>query len=101
MKVSRKMTAVALASILTAQMTPMMARAENAMGYRLLSMEQAGHLPNNRGAVGLDVAAARQITEAGMTFDLMRVQRVQAGSAAAQRRSYSSRSATLRLCRRR
>src|SRR4051812_36541147 len=84
MRVSRSMTAVALASMLAAQLMPVMARAENAMGYRLLSVEQASRLPNNSGAVGLDATPARQITDAGMTFDLLRVQRVQAGSAAAQ-----------------
>jgi S1-C subfamily serine protease len=84
MRVSRSMTAVALASMLAVQLMPMVAYAENAMGYRLLSVEQAARLPNNRGAVGLNVAPARQITEAGMTFDLLRVQSVQTGSAAAQ-----------------
>jgi C-terminal processing protease CtpA/Prc len=83
MRVGRSVAAVALASMLAAQV-PVVAHAENPMGYRLLSVEQASRLPNNRGTVGLDVAPARQITDSGMTFDLLRVQRVQTGSPAAQ-----------------
>jgi len=81
MKVGRSVTAVALACMLAAQV-PTVAHAENAMGYRLLSVEQASRLPNNRGTVGLDVAPARQISDAGMTFDLLRVERVRTGSPA-------------------
>ena len=82
MKVGRTMMALAVATMVTAQLTPVLAHAENRMGYRLLSTEQAARLPNHHGTFGLDVAPAKQITDAGMTFDLLRVQRVQAGSAA-------------------
>jgi len=47
------MTAVALASMLGAQLAPTVAYAENRMGYRILSVEQAARLPNNNGALGL------------------------------------------------
>jgi len=78
------MTAVALASMLTVQLASVVANAENSMGYRLVSAAQAARLPNNHGALGLDVAPAQPITDSGMTFALMRVKRAQAGSAAAQ-----------------
>ena len=78
------MTGVALASMLTAQLVPAVAYAENPMGYRVLSVEQAARLPNKSGALGLDIAPAQQISDSGMTFALMQVKRVQAGSTAAQ-----------------
>src|SRR3954463_1608546 len=40
----------------TAQLVPTVAYAENSMGYRVLSVEQAARLPNNNGALGLDIA---------------------------------------------
>jgi predicted metalloprotease with PDZ domain len=84
MRFRRTMTAVALASMLGAQLAPTVAYAENRMGYRILSVEQAARLPNNNGALGLDIAPAQRISDSGMTFALMQVKRVQAGSIAAQ-----------------
>jgi S1-C subfamily serine protease len=84
MRFRRTMTGVALASMLTAQLVPAVAYAENPMGYRVLSVEQAARLPNNSGALGLDIAPAQRISDSGMTFALMQVKRVQAGSTAAQ-----------------
>jgi C-terminal processing protease CtpA/Prc len=81
MSVRRTVTAIALASMVSVQVAPAIAHAENAMGYRLVSTDQAARLPNNRGALGVDVAPAKQITDSGMTFDLMEVRRVKAGSA--------------------
>jgi len=78
------MTGIALASVLAAQLVPAAAYAENPMGYRVLPIEQASQLPNNHGALGLDIGPARQISDSGMTFILMQVKRVQAGSAGAQ-----------------
>jgi len=60
------------------------AHAENQMGYRLLSAQEAAALPRNQGALGLDVERAQQITDAGITFDLMRVKQVRQGSAGAR-----------------
>ena len=62
------------------------ARADNPMGYRLLSAQDAAGLPHNQGALGLDVERAQRITDSGsgMTFELMRVKRVRPGSAGAQ-----------------
>lgn len=75
---------VILAATLGAPLAPGLARAENPMGYQLLSAEQAARLPNRHGALGLDVAPAQQITDSGMTFELMQVRRAQEGSAAAR-----------------
>jgi hypothetical protein len=80
----RTMTAVAVASMLLVNLTPVAAYAENPMGYRLLPTYEAAQLPNNHGTLGLDVAPARQITDSGMTFALMQVQQVKRGSAAAR-----------------
>ena len=46
------------------------------MGYRLLSVQEASRLPHHRGALGMDVERAQQITDDGMTFDLIRVKQV-------------------------
>jgi hypothetical protein len=60
------------------------ARAENSMGYRLLTQEQAEALPRNNGALGMDVERGRQITDHDMTFEIMRVTSVRQGSTAAR-----------------
>ena len=56
------------------------AYADNQMGYRLLSQEDAQNLPHNHGALGMDIEAAQRITDGGMTFDLIRVKQVRSGS---------------------
>ena len=58
--------------------------ADNAMGYRLLTPEEAAGLPHNRGALGLDIERAQVISDSGMTFDIIRVKQARRGSAGAQ-----------------
>ena len=58
--------------------------ADNPMGYQLLSAQDAAGLPHNHGALGLDVERARQITDDGMTFDILRGKQVRGGSAGLQ-----------------
>ena len=65
--------------LLTAQLLP--ARAENPMGYRLLSQQEAAGLQSHHGALGMDVERAQQINDSGLTFDIMRVKQVRPGSA--------------------
>jgi hypothetical protein len=77
-----KRTIAAAASLLLSLATP--AAADNPMGYRLLSAQEAAGLPHNHGALGLDVERSQQIAEAGMVFDIMRVRGVRAGSPGAQ-----------------
>ncbi len=62
----------------------MPASADNAMGYSLLTPDQAAALPRNHGALGLDVERAQVITDAGMTFDIIRVKQARPGSAGAR-----------------
>jgi S1-C subfamily serine protease len=73
-----KVTAVALGSILAVQVAPVVAHAENAMGYRIFLMPQAAQLPDNHGSLGLDVGVARQSRD--LSFVLMQVRGVRAGS---------------------
>ncbi len=54
------------------------------MGYQLVSTQQAADLPRSGGALGMQVGRAQQITDGGMTFELLRVNGVRAGSPAAQ-----------------
>ncbi len=54
------------------------------MGYRLLSMQEAGGLPHNHGSLGMEVERAQQITNDGMTFDIIGVKQVRRGSPGAQ-----------------
>lgn len=79
-------TAAALlaASFLAVQCLPTSARAENQMGYQLLSVSEAANLPRSGGAIGLDVGRAQQITSGGMTFELLRVKAVRRSSPGAQ-----------------
>lgn len=60
------------------------ARADNAMGYQMLTAEQAAQLPRRGGALGLDVERAQHLTDNGLTFDIMRVKQVRRGSAGAR-----------------
>ncbi len=63
---------------------PPAVRAENQMGYQLLSTQQAAGLPRNGGSLGMDIGRAQQITDGGMTFDVLQVRGVRQGSPAAQ-----------------
>jgi S1-C subfamily serine protease len=83
MSVRRTITAIALASMLGLQLAPAGVHAENAMGYRLLTPADATRLPDNHGALGLEVAPAQRITDSGMSFNLVEVRGVKAGSAGA------------------
>ena len=71
-------------SLLVGGGTPRPAQAENAMGYRLLSIEQARALPRNHGSLGMDVERSQQITDGAMTFDIIRIKQVGSGSPGAQ-----------------
>jgi hypothetical protein len=70
--------------MLTLHWTPNNAYAENQMGYRLLSVQEASSLARHHGALGLDVERAQQITDEGITFDLIRVKQVRRSSPGAR-----------------
>ena len=77
--------ALFLASALVAgQCIPVPAWAENQMGYRLLTSQDAAALPHNRGSLGMEIERSQQIVDGGMTFDLIRVKGVRSGSPGAQ-----------------
>ena len=80
----RILTTFAAASLLLAGTCLVPARADNQMGYRLLSAQEAAGLPRNRGMLGLDVDRSQEITDSGMTFDIMRVKQVRPGSPGAR-----------------
>ncbi len=60
------------------------AYAENQMGYRLLTTQEAAGLPHNQGSLGLEIDRAQRITAGDMIFDIIRVTGVRAASAGAQ-----------------
>lgn len=60
------------------------AAAENKMGYQLESTENAATLPRAGGSLGMRVGPKERITSEGLTFDVLKVEAVQPGSAAAQ-----------------
>ena len=60
------------------------ALADNQMGYQLLPVSQASALPQNGGALGMDVGRAQVITDQGLSFELLRVNSVRPGSPGAQ-----------------
>jgi len=81
---ANRTAALVAATFLSLQCLPGPVRAENQMGYQLLSAEQAAGLPRSGGALGMDIGRAQQITDGGMTFDLLRVNGVKRGSSGAQ-----------------
>jgi len=82
--VKRRLAALLVVSLLSSQLAVAPAHAENQMGYRLLSPQKAARLPRNHGALGMDVERAQQITDGGMTFDIMLVKQVRRNSAGAR-----------------
>ena len=60
------------------------AQAENQMGYRLLTPQDAARLPQYHGVLGLDVERAQQIADQGLVFDLLRIRQVRRGSTGEQ-----------------
>ena len=65
-------------------LAPQWARADNQMGYRLLTPEDAASLPHNGGGLGLDVERAQEMTDSGMTFDIIGVKSARPGFAGAR-----------------
>ncbi len=57
------------------------AHADNPMGYRLLTEQEASGLPRNGGALGIDIARSRRINDAAMSFDIIDIAAVKSGSA--------------------
>ncbi len=83
---ARRISMAALAATLVAggSLAPVPSQAENRMGYRLLSQQAASGLPHNRGSLGMNIERAQQVTDDGMTFDIIRVKGVRRGSPGAQ-----------------
>ena len=69
------------AAFLSTQLLSAPAIAENKMGYSLLPASQAAQLPHGGGVLGMNVGRAQQITDSGMSFELLRVNGVRPGSA--------------------
>ena len=78
----RRIAAVLCAGLLALSCVP--ARADNPMGYRLVTQEDAAALPHNGGALGMDIERAQHISDDGLAFDIIRVKQVRRGSPGAQ-----------------
>ncbi len=76
--------AAALSACLALPWTAVPARADNPMGYHLVSQDEASSLPRNGGALGMDIERAQHITDDGLAFDIIRVKQVRRGSPGAQ-----------------
>jgi len=68
------------ASLLAMSCLPAPAHADNPMGYRLLTQEDAAGLPHKGGALGMDIERAQHVTDDGLSFDIIRVKQVRRGS---------------------
>lgn len=79
--VSRMATSL-VAAFLAVQVMMVPAYAENQMNYSLLPASEAGQLSRGGGVLGMDVGRAQEITDGGMTFELMKVNSVRRGSPA-------------------
>ena len=82
--VNRMSAALFGAAFLSLQVVPDPAIADNQMGYRLLTTDQAAALPRGGGKLGLSVGRAQQINSGGMTFELLKVNGVSQGSPAGE-----------------
>ena len=71
------------ASVFALALASSPARADNPLGYRLMSADQAATLPRNHGTLGLEVEHGPQIASGGMQFILIRVTGVKRGMAGA------------------
>ena len=80
----KRFTVLTLSVVLMAQSLPGVALADNQMGYRLLSADEAAGLPQHGGALGMDVGRAQMISEQDLSFELLRVNGVRSGSPGAQ-----------------
>ena len=69
----RAVALLAASSLLSLQGFSAPARAENQMGYQMLSTEQSAALARNGGELGMDVGQGEQITSGGLNFELLRV----------------------------
>ncbi len=56
------------------------ALADNPMGYRILTAADASKLPHNHGLLGIDVERAGDLSDDGLSFELMRVKTVRPSS---------------------
>lgn len=73
----RLLTTLVAVSLMTA--APAGAQPQNKMGYRLLTPQEAAALPRGGGILGMEVERAQQLTDSGMTFEILRVKRVRPG----------------------
>ena len=76
-----RIVATVLANYLSMQLLVAPTYAENQMGYTLLPAVEAAQLSRGGGVLGLDVGRAQQISDSGMTFELLKVNSVRRGSA--------------------
>ena len=72
------------ACLVAISLAPVPSRADNPMGYRLLSQEDGATLPRNGGALGMDIDRAQHVIDDGLAFDIIRVKQMRPGSAGAQ-----------------
>ena len=80
----RPLAALFAVSFFCLQALPGPALADNQMGYRMFTADQARALPRGGGKLGLNVGRAQQINSGGMTFELLRVNGVSPRSSGAQ-----------------
>lgn len=78
---TNRLTVPVLVACLNIQLLVSPAAAENQMGYTLMPEAQAAQLSRGGGVLGLDVGRAQQISDSGMTFELLKVNGVHRGSA--------------------
>ena len=81
---ARRLALFVAATLAASQALSLPVHAANPMGYQLLSQQDAAALPHNHGSLGMDIERAQQITDDGMTFDLIRIKQVRRGSPGAQ-----------------
>ena len=84
MMLKHSVTVLVVTSLIGLPLSLSPAMADNPMGYKLLPADQASELPRMGGALGMSVGPDKQITDDGMTFELLRVNGVNPNSAGGQ-----------------
>ena len=80
----KRLAAILAGTLLGAPCAPGPALADNGMGYRLQTSEQAAGLQRAGGSLGMKVGPEKAITSGGMTFEILKVEGVGKASPASQ-----------------
>lgn len=80
----RFVSVVVAAALFTGQIGIAPARADNPMGYQLITEQVASNLPRRGGVLGIDIASGQSVNDSSGNFQVLEIKAVRSGSAADQ-----------------